>query len=129
MRKTIGMIHNSRVTVSLATVDDYEELMGSSPAYTFKGISFFLDGVLAGIGGVQYIKQCPVVFSNIKEGVKVNKATIYRCALEIMKLAKTLGVPVYAFADRKIITSERLLSKLGFVHVGTDTVGEVYKYG
>jgi hypothetical protein len=99
-----------------------------TPPVTVKGLSFFLDGELAAIGGVRYERGYFIAFSDIKPGVTVSKATVYRCGLEVMKFIKGIGIPVVAMADERLESAPRFLEHLGFEHKRSDPNGEVYTW-
>ena len=100
---------NLRVTYKDATEDDLVAYYGQKPPFSIKGIIFFVDGEMAAIGGWKIQNHRYVVFSEIKEGVKVEKATVFRCAKVIMKMVSEKGCPMYAATE-----NHKFLEKLGF---------------
>lgn len=100
---------NPRVTYKDATQDDLISYYGSTPAFSVRAIIFYLDGEVAAIGGWKIENGSYVVFSEIKEGVKVEKATVFRCARVILEMVSEKGCPMYAATD-----NHKFLEKLGF---------------
>lgn len=100
---------NPRVTYKNATQADLLEYYGDYPPYTLKALVFYVDGELAGIGGWKIENGSYVVFSEIRENVTIEKATVFRCARIVMKMVAEQGSPMYAATD-----NQRLLEKLGF---------------
>lgn len=120
--------HNPRVTSSPITKEAFCEFYGmSSTPFSLRGISFYLDGKLAGVGGIRYCNGFFLAFSEMKPDIMASKATIFRCALEIMEIIKGVGMPVYAVCGNAL-TAPRLLRKLGFIFSHTDDEGEVYRW-
>lgn len=120
------MSHNKRLEIKPSTQEHFMEFyeMETMP-FTAHSLSFFLDGDLVALGGVRIGKDGFLAFSEIKPGVTVEKATIYRCGLEVMKMIKKLNIPVVAIpADQ--CTAPNFLKHLGFK---TDEKGEVFVHG
>jgi len=117
---------NPRVRVEPSTLEHYKQFydVGSMP-FTVRSLSFFLDDELVAVGGVRFCKSFFLVFSEIKPGVNVEKATIFRCGIEVMNMVKSLGIPVVAVPGNAM-TAPRFLKHLGFT---PDPTGEVYYYG
>lgn len=100
---------NPRVTYKDATQADLIAFYGLKPPFSIKAIVFFLDQALVAIGGWKIENGQYVVFSEIKEGVKVEKATVFRCAQVILKMVSEKGCPMYAATH-----NHKFLGKLGF---------------
>lgn len=109
MKKLKG---NESVEYRHATSRDIEEFYGYIPA-TMKALIFFVNGTPSGLGGYKMENGNLIVFSDIRENVKVNKYTILRCANVIMDFIKEKDTPMYAVTNNK-----KLLKSLGFVHIG-----------
>jgi len=117
MRKTIEILRDYGIEVRPLSVSDYEEFYGGLlPDSSLKGYAFYLNGTLSGLGGVAITRSSYIVFSDIKENVRVGKVIIYRCAKEIMSLLDKLPSdrPILAFPDSRHKTAHRLLTSLGF---------------
>lgn len=110
---------NPRVTYRVASAEDIEGVTGEKPVYSVKALAFFYDGELAGIGGYKIHNGSYVAFSDIKKGVEAPKLTIYRCALIIMDLIKSKGLPMFASAE-----NPELCERLGFERFN----GDLYKW-
>lgn len=93
--------------------------------FTVKALTFLLDNDIIAISGVRYSDSGFLAFSDIKKGVSLNKITIYRGALEVMKMLKSLNIPLEA-CPKDFDTAPKFLSKLGFTQNST---GEVFYYG
>jgi hypothetical protein len=123
------MNRNKSVEIRPVTHDDICAFFETdSPPFTVKGLSFFLEGELVAIGGVRYERGYFIAFSDIKPGVTVSKATVYRCGLEVMKFIKDLGIPVVAMADENLESAPRFLTHLGFEYKRSDPNGEVFTW-
>ena len=93
--------------------------------FTVKALTFLQDNDIIAISGVRYSDAGFLAFSDIKEGVILNKITIYRGALEVMKMLKDLNLPLVAIA-KDIDNSPRFLDRLGF---SKSIDSGVYYYG
>ena len=109
---------DKRVTYKLATQKDIEEYYGKVPA-TMKAMIFYVDGEPAGIGGYRMLNGSFVIFSEIKENVKVSKQTIWRCAKIVMDMIAREKTTMYAVAG-----NERFCEKLGMKRFH----GETYQW-
>lgn len=119
--------HNPRVSIKPTKPEDIESLVGPGFIYgTFKGVTFFLDGAPAGMAGVTYADGYYIVFSEIRENVKVSKATIYRCALAFVETLKTLDAPVYAVKSKIFPFASNFLERMGFKLYDTIEGQEIY---
>lgn len=96
--------------------------------FSLKGISFFYDGELKGLGGVRFCNGFFLAFSDFDESVKVNDVTKYRVAMEVMKVVKDMKMQVFAEAKHKGM-SGRLLKRLGWRLYFTKDEEEFYVYG
>lgn len=121
--------HNPRLEVKPSTADDFKAFYGFyNMPFSAQSLSFFLDGELKGVGGVRFAEGYFLAFSDFDESVKVNGATLYRCALEIMKVVKDMKSQVFALAKNES-TAPRLLTRLGFTLFASHDEQEVYVYG
>lgn len=118
MRKHNPIRGNPRVTYSPITREDIEHFRGDTcNGQTVRGLAFFVDGELSGIGGVQYSKDGILAFSEIKEGVTVSKATVWRCTKLVMEMIDKRKLPVCAISDPDHKTAPSFLERLGFLPV------------
>lgn len=127
-RKTLR--HNQRLEIRPLTADYIMEFHGlSAMPYSARGYAFFLDGDLVGMGGVRFHGPYFIAFSDIKENVKVEKATVYRCALEVMKLIRDMGIKTVAICNNDVPSAPKFLAHLGYHHSHSDPAGEFYVHG
>ena len=110
---------NPSITYRVATQSDIEIFYGQKAPYTMKAIIFFLDGVPFGIGGYKIDSSRFIIFSEMKENVKVSKYTILRCAKIIMDLVKERGSVMIAASQNK-----KLCEMFGLKHVD----GEIFEW-
>jgi len=99
------------------------EYYGHVPA-SMRALVFFLNGELSGIGGYKIENGNLVVFSDLKEGVKVSKHTIWRCTKIIMDMVKEKGRPMYSVAE-----NPELLKRLGFKQMMPVNGHDLFGYG
>jgi hypothetical protein len=119
--------HNPRVEIRPSTKEDYQAFYGfEAMPFTVRSLSFFLDGALKGLGGVRLERGVYIAFSDMKEDVKVSKATIYRCGLAVMGLIKEMGISVLAVAKNDQ-TAPAFLKRLGFTLA--DPEEGIYRHG
>ena len=107
---------NPRVEYRIATAQDATDFYGKVPAYSFRGLAFFVDGKIAGIAGYKIDSGRFVIFSDIAEGVTVNKQTIFRCAKIVMDFVSGKKCPMIAGTD-----NPRFCESLGMKHLSGDT--------
>jgi hypothetical protein len=125
MRKIVEM-NRSNVVFRETTKEDMLSFFNlETLPFTVKALTFLLDGDIIAISGVRYSGGGFLAFSDIKEGVSLNKITIYRGALEVMKMLKSLNLPLEA-CPKDFHTAPKFLTKLGFTQNST---GEVFYYG
>lgn len=113
---------NPRVSIRPLTQQDFDVFYEGNRSYqSLRGYSFSLDGELAGVAGIMY---CGggffIAFSDIKSHVNVEKVTIWRCTLEVMKMIDKMKIPVFADRDISKNNSAGFLKKLGFVETSQD---------
>ena len=124
------MTHNPRLEIRPATIDDIKKFYGMDKLpFSAQCLAFFLDGELSGLGGVRFGNGYSIAFSDIRPDIRVSKMTIYRCALEIMKMVDAIKTPVVAIKNENLKSAKRLLESLGFVYERSDEEGDIYKYG
>lgn len=121
--------HNPHVEVRPSIPEDFKKFYSvDSVPFTARSVSFFFDGELKGCGGVRFEQGYFLAFSDFDESVKVNSATIYRCALEVMKIVKDMKTQTFAVA-KNLDKSARLLKRLGWTHYKSEEGQEIYAYG
>lgn len=115
------------VEIKLSKNGDFFELLGESPKHTCRAWSVFIDEELVCIVGVMRSKTIMVAFSYIKEGVKVSNIKTWRIALLLWHKIKSLGYStMYAVASPQIKNSSSFLKRLGWKHIETRSVGEIF---
>lgn len=123
--------HNPHLDIRPSTAQEYMDWyeMDRMP-FSVRSLSFYYDGALAGLGGVRFEHGVHYVFSDIKD-ITVPRATVWRCALEVMKMVREMGIVAYAVQKTDIMTSERFLKRLGFKRDNYNSAHgqEVYRYG
>ena len=88
------------------------------PAHnTMRGIAVVRDDKVLCIGAVVITDGQAFVCSDISDELKKNKRWLILAAREVMKIAASLRLPVFARADASIDRSESFLKHLGFEHV------------
>ncbi len=113
MKKFEGRIKgNSGVSYRPAGSQDIRDFYGYIPA-TMYALVFELGDKVVALGGWKMENGNLVVFSDIKEGAKLNKHTIWRGAKVIMDFVKEKGVPMYATTS-----NPEFLRRLGFHTIG-----------
>lgn len=123
------MKHNPRVTSRPATIEDIKSFYNiETIPYSIKALVFFFDGHLSGIGGVRFQHGYYVVFSDILENIKVPRATVLRCGLLVMDMAKKTYKELYAIKDMGLPSANRFLTALGFNYMETKDGMEIYKW-
>ena len=103
-----------------ATQQAAEEYFAGKPPFGFRGYVAELDGKPVGVGGIFYWGGLPVVFSQMKDELRAHKRAKAKAARLLQNMARQHGRTVYAVADRKEPTSQKLLAKLGFVPTGQE---------
>jgi hypothetical protein len=112
---------NPRVTYRTADQADLVDFYGKRPDFSIKAIIFFLDDKPAAIGGWKIEGGNYAVFSEIKDDVKVEKSTIFRCARLVLDFISEKGCPMYASTH-----NPRFLERLGFTKLETVTNSEEF---
>lgn len=109
------MTRNPRLEIRPATEEDIKRFYGFEKIpYTIRALAFFYNGELAGIGGVRFQNGLCLVFSDSIENVKAPAITFYRCGLEVMKMARSMGVPLVAHRNKCIEGSDKFIKAMGF---------------
>lgn len=125
MRRIVEM-SRSNVIFRETTKEDMLSFFNlDSLPFTVKALTFLQDNDIIAISGVRYSDAGFLAFSDIKEGVVLNKITIYRGALEVMKMLKDLNLPLQA-CPKNFQSAPKFLTKLGFT---SNLTGEVFYYG
>lgn len=104
---------------------DVIEIVGKPFECSFKGFTIEDDGEIIAVAGVMLSRPVSL-FLNIAEGVEPTKyMRMAVCMMKVLKdLLRTIDAPVYARADDKVDTADRLIRRAGFEKV-TD---EVYRW-
>jgi hypothetical protein len=124
--RRIAEMSRSNVIFRETTKDDMLKFFNlDSLPFTVKALTFLLDDDIIAISGVRYGDAGFLAFSDIKEGVSLNKMTIYRGALEVMKMLKDLDLPLIA-SPKDFESAPKFLTHLGF---SPNATGEVFYYG
>lgn len=120
---------NKSATVKPLTQAIIDEFYGEGVSFTIKGYALYLDGKLVGVAGVRFVGSGRIVFSEIKEGVNLPKATVWRCTRLIMSMIDKMKIPVEAYADCNKETAPAFLKRLGFRYIGSQALdGSMERY-
>jgi hypothetical protein len=109
-----------------ATAADLERFYGAPPARTMRAWVAVLDGEPLAVAGIAYqsIGQPPYLFSDLKPEMRRHRKAIVRGARQMLAAVARPGLMAIAGEAG----SPRLLTRLGFVHVGTTPQGEIYQW-
>ncbi len=110
-----------------ATRDDVIEMCGGTFVDNIWAMALEEDDELLAIAGVRYSNP-RMCFSNIKPAVKESPRDIVRLARAVMQELDKSDVPVYALADLTEPTAPGFLEHLGFEHIMSSNIGEVYQW-
>lgn len=111
----------SEIQFTHATQKLAEQYFGGVPPYGFRGYIALLDGEPVGVGGLFVWEGVPIVFTQMKDPMRPHKKACAKAVRLMVQFMDGLKMPVYATADKMEATSEKLLSKLGFVPTGIET--------
>lgn len=109
--------------VRAAKAADIEAWHGKSLQHTVRAWVAEEDGEVIGMAGYYLPGGPPIVFSDMREGMKRHRKAILKEARRVMSEVRQ---PMFAMASQKEDGSERFLQWLGFVHYKTTPEGEVY---
>lgn len=114
MKKMTG----SNVMYKNITIEDFKSFYsGRLPNGTVQGYSFFIDGDIVAIAGVERNKGILYAFSDIYKDAALEKMTIYRGALIVREFLKKFKTDIYARANADISGARSFLSHIGFREV------------
>lgn len=117
-----------KVLIRGATKADIEMFYEGKLTKTVRAWVAELDGEVVAVVGVIREPTVMVAFSSVKKGLEVGKMTIWKTALRFWDNIKALGYPVRAIAHPEIPGSAAFLERLGFFHVKSSPIGEVYQW-
>jgi hypothetical protein len=98
------------------TADDFTALYGEPPRYTIIGWTAELRGAAAGVAGVAFVGETPILFANLTDALRPHRRFIRRAAAFLATQARKYGA--VAVADPALPLAGKLLSHLGFDHIG-----------
>jgi hypothetical protein len=104
-----------------ATLDDFIYFYGHTPKYTIKAWVYEHEGVLLGIGGIVIYRESYNLFLKVNNAIKCSKKILYHAILQGMNEIKKTKLPYTAIRDCTLDSSKRLLEKLGFQYLLTNT--------
>lgn len=110
------------------TREDVLAFDGEEPKKAMKVIVGEEDGKIIGYGALVYQRGAVTgVIARLSPEARRHKVALHRVALMLMKMAREARLPnLVAIADPNEETAERWLMRLGFRHVGQDSLGKVY---
>lgn len=98
------------------THDHLVEMLGEEGRRpSIKGVAGYVDGKLAGVGGLFYMPGHVVVFCELKEEARKHGLVIALAAAKLIREAKRRHKRIIAMIDRNEPTAETWLTRLGFV--------------
>lgn len=102
------------VEIRAATAQDmllfYPE---GSPRTTYSWVAYYR-GIPACLAGLIVERGGCIAYSEIREGIKSPKITIWRTAKALLSHIKALGLPMYAACDLVDISAQAFVKRLGF---------------
>lgn len=119
---------NHSPEIRTATARDIEAFYGERPPFTMRALVADLDGEIIGIGGVAYYPNKIVAFSEIKPKFRKYKKTIYKAAKMVCKIVDKYGASALAISSESEKNSGELLARMGFVHIGKTSQGDIYQW-
>lgn len=117
-----------RVKIRGATRADIDAFYDGKLTKTVRAWVVEIDGELAAVAGVIREPLVMIAFSSMKPGLDVSKITIWKTALRLWDNIRALGYPVRAIAHPEIPGSAAFLERLGFLHIKSSPIGEVYQW-
>lgn len=112
------------ITLTPVTAAELRAFYGELPRFTIRGVAIRQDGELVAIAGVTRGPYGWAAFSDIQDGVKVPKMTVWRVARAVLHWLTPTPGNVLALASRGWPNAERFLERLGFRPIGQDANGE-----
>lgn len=110
------------VEIRYTIATDFPSVCNRVNDKTVKAFTVLLDGNPVCIAGVTIEKDKFIAFSDVKEGLKAPKMTIWRTARRLAEKLRTLNLPAVA-----ITKSGKFLESLGFEYVGECDEGKIYR--
>lgn len=110
----------SIITLTPITADDYELFFKERPKRTIRGYAFWMDGEIKAIFGALLGDKATMLFSDMKQDIKLPAITIWRWAKSALEQIDDMRQPLYATTEK----SDKFLRSLGFRHIG----GKTYEY-
>lgn len=104
-----------KVEIVPATLELIQRYYGCPPPFSVKALIAKLEGIPAGIGGLQMINGVPWAFSEMNATLRRDTKNVVRCVQAMRPLLAQFEVPVYAVAE---LESGPLLMHLGFRPTG-----------
>lgn len=98
-----------------------------SPRTAYSWVAFY-KGAPACLAGLIVEKGGCIAFSEIKEGIKAPKITIWRTARALMERIKGLNLPMYAACDFNDKMAHEFVKRLGFSRERNFQGSELFKW-
>jgi hypothetical protein len=113
-----------RTEIVPVTPQMYVDFIGERPKVTVRAVVAIRDNRIIGMAGVFVDKRNArlSMFSHLTDEIRKDRRTIARGIRSVMKIAKSLRLPIQAVADETVEGSEKLLEHMGF----EKTIGGVY---
>ncbi len=101
---------------------DFQEVCGRRNHVSVRAFTVTRDGEPVAIAGITLEEGKFIAFSDIKEGVKAPKMTVWRIARKLAKQIADLQLPAIAITD-----SGKFLESIGFTYCGECSEGIIYR--
>lgn len=108
------------ISLTPITAEHYIQFFGVKPERTIRGYAFWIDGEVKAIFGALLGKEATMLFSDMKDDIKLPAITIWRWAKTALEQIDDMKQPLYATSEK----SGKFLLSLGFEHMG----GKTYRY-
>jgi hypothetical protein len=114
--------------IKIATAEDIFSIYGKPLPYAGKAWCAWLDGKIVGIAGIYFQPKQAIMFSDMMiDGMSVPKKAVWRTVKCLWANIMALGIPAVAVCSGEFINSGPMLERLGFVYVGRDSSGIIYR--
>ena len=117
----------TRHEIRVATKEDLFRWFKGPPPCSSRSLVLEIDGELEALCGVQTSRGEIVAFSHINPKARANKRILVEGLKKFRELVQQHRC-VVAYADANEPTAPFFLEHVGFRHVGTSRLGEVYLY-
>lgn len=103
-----------------ATAEDLTTFWGRPPRYATKAHVVEVDGRVVAVGGVHYLPEGVMAFSDITDEAAKHPKQVMRCAHAVMGDIEKIRMKVFAKRDLSRPTAHGFLTHLGFMPLSED---------